>query len=329
MFVFPSAADKSGKKKEPGSNDTELLWQGHLGECRTERRPKLVQSADAARLGKAPRGPRRRKELWIVRVLEYERARLVRGRIDVWGKRAQVMSCLGDVTPHAHAVGTLLVALDGAFELRTRRRPWTNAKAVYLPPGCQHALRVHGQRLACIFLAPGKVELEAFARAQNLCPWRVHLLTQLAGLQSYVTACWETRICSSDIQQELAKLVGGFAPARLCEDPRVSQIVENLRSEPARSFSARARAELLGVQGSRAREIVRDHLGVSWQSVRRWERMRALSGLLAQGQSLTRAAHALGFSDSSQLTRDFRASFGVAPGKLFRGAQLVIHFDHS
>lgn len=247
------------------------------------------------------------------------------GRIDVWGKRAQVIRRFGEVTEHVHAAGALLVGLDGAFDLRTTCLSWTRTPVAYIPPGCAHALRVHAQRLAVIFLAPGKAELDAFARAQEFCPWRVQLLGQDRKLECYLEACWDGEILACDVQGHLAKLLGGFTPRGACEDELVNAMVENLVREPQSRGSALTRARLLGVQGSRARELIREHLGVSWQRLRRWERMRALSGLLAQGQSLTHAAHSMGFSDSSQLARDFRASFGVAPGKLFRGAQLVRH----
>lgn len=105
----------------------------------------------------------------------------------------------------------------------------------------------------------------------------------------------------------------------------MERLAQDFEQDPQVQLSASQRAKLLGVQGSRARQLVREQLGMSWQQLRRWERMRALSRLLAQGHNLTRAAHTLGFSDSSQLTRDFRATFGVAPGKLYRRAKLVVH----
>lgn len=247
------------------------------------------------------------------------------GRIDVWGQRAQVINRFGEVDEHAHAVGTLLVALDQSFELRTAELPWTYTPAAYVPPGCRHALRVHHQRIAVILLAPGRLELQGFARAQGFCPWSVHLLPQHPELEEFLGACWDDKILAADVQARFAKLVGCCAPRQPSTDDRICQMVSDLKRSPGNDWSAQQRAMVLGVERSRARELLREHIGVSWQALRRWERMRALSGLLAQGHTLTRAAHELGFSDSSQLTRDFRATFGVAPGKLYQHSRVMLH----
>lgn len=248
----------------------------------------------------------------------------MRGRIDIWEKRALVICRFGEVAGHAHAVGTLLVGLDGPFELRTTAHPWTWAGAAYLPPGQNHALRVHQQRLAVVLMAPGHLELRSFARVWDLCPSRVHLLPTHLELNDLLHACWRGQVSAAELQLRLSALIGS-APDVPCIDKRVQKLVSRLVDEPQCPISAGARAAHLGVQRSRARELLRKELGVSWQQLRRWERMRALSRMLAQGHNLTRAAHSLGFSDSSQLTRDFRATFGVAPGRLYRQAQLIVH----
>lgn len=247
------------------------------------------------------------------------------GRIDIWERRAQVICRFDEVEAHAHAVGTLLVGLDGEFELRTDRIPWTRTPAAYLPPGCRHALRVHGERLAVILMAPGTLELRGFARAHGLAAWETHLLPRQDELVAFFNACWNDSISKPDVQALLAGLIGLVYQPAICDDGRVRNMFAMMRLCPEERTSAEAVAQLLGVKGSRARQILREQLGVSWQELRRWERMRSLGCRWGQGHSLTRAAHELGFSDSSQLTRDFRASFGVAPGKLFRKAKVVRH----
>ena len=49
---------------------------------------------------------------------------------------------------------------------------------------------------------------------------------------------------------------------------------------------------------------------------RRWVRMLHAVEALAQGASLTAAAHDAGFTDSAHLTHTFRDHFGLAPTDL-------------
>lgn len=193
----------------------------------------------------------------------------------------------------------------------------------YVPPGEKHELRVYGQRLVVLLLAPGREELLGFGRAQGFCPWRTQLLARRPEFEDFLRACWNDEIEAPDLEPGLAVRLGASVPPKRCSDERIEELLCEVAANPAKPSSAQEIARRLGVKGSRARQILREQLGGSWQQLRRWERMCALSRRLADGQSLTRAAHALGFTDSSQLTRDFRATFGVAPGSLFRRARLV------
>lgn len=246
-------------------------------------------------------------------------------RVDVWGGRAQVICHFEEVSPHAHAVGAVLASLDGRFELHTAHFVWTDLHAAFVPPGLRHSLRVHGQRLAVLFLSPGMLDLRGLARAQDLDVSRAQRLSRQCRLVRYLNACWDDEIPDEDVQEQLADFLGGAAPDRLCEDERVELLLNPTLVRPQEAERAWHRASTLGLSPSRARQLFREHLGISWQQLRRWQRMRMVSGCLSQGASLTTAAHQLGFSDSAQLSRDFRGTFGVAPSLVYGQAKVRAH----
>lgn len=74
---------------------------------------------------------------------------------------------------------------------------------------------------------------------------------------------------------------------------------------------------------SRFRHLWRSEMGMSVQSYLRWQRL--LTAMLASidGASLTEAAHTAGFADSAHLTRVFRATFGIAPSRIFKNSHAV------
>lgn len=74
---------------------------------------------------------------------------------------------------------------------------------------------------------------------------------------------------------------------------------------------------------SRFRHVWRDEVGMSIQSYLRWQRLLVAMAATAKGTSLTEAAHAAGFADSAHLTRVFRATFGIAPSRIFKDSHFV------
>lgn len=62
--------------------------------------------------------------------------------------------------------------------------------------------------------------------------------------------------------------------------------------------------------------------GMPFRAYLRWLRLQCAVRTLADGSTLTEAAHMAGFADSAHLTRTFVATFGVRPAPL-RAAQIV------
>ena len=90
--------------------------------------------------------------------------------------------------------------------------------------------------------------------------------------------------------------------AELADDPGTGTLVE---------LAARA-----GLSPSRFSQRFAREVGIPLRSYRRWVRMLHAVEALAQGTSLTAAAHDAGFVDSAHLTHTFRDHFGLAPTDL-------------
>lgn len=69
----------------------------------------------------------------------------------------------------------------------------------------------------------------------------------------------------------------------------------------------------VGLSVSRLTHVFSDEIGTPIRSYVRWLRLVNATEQLANGASITQAAHEAGFADGPHFTRTFRAMFGLAP----------------
>jgi AraC-like DNA-binding protein len=84
------------------------------------------------------------------------------------------------------------------------------------------------------------------------------------------------------------------------------------------NISADEIARQVDLSVSRLEHIFTKTMGTPLRSFRQWQRFRAAAQSLADGESLTVAAHAAGFYDSAHFNHAFKLSFGLSPSEIFR-----------
>lgn len=77
-----------------------------------------------------------------------------------------------------------------------------------------------------------------------------------------------------------------------------------------------ALAEALGLSVSRLMHLFKGEVGVPIRRYRIWERVRVLTQHVAEGDSLTMAGLAAGFSDSAHLSHSFQGMFGIPTSQI-------------
>jgi AraC-like DNA-binding protein len=79
-------------------------------------------------------------------------------------------------------------------------------------------------------------------------------------------------------------------------------------------------ASHLALSEGRFLHLFREQMGIAWRPYLLWRRMICAISAMMKGRSATEAAYIAGFSDSSHLSRTFRAHFGMS----IRDAQALI-----
>lgn len=99
-------------------------------------------------------------------------------------------------------------------------------------------------------------------------------------------------------------------------DPRVAAVIAWAGQDREGEVTLGAAAAVAGLSASRLSHLFVEQTGLSFKTYRLWIRLTRAVRLMAEGLTLTAAAHEAGFSDSAHFSRTFRRMFGIAPASL-------------
>ncbi|GAA2445627.1 helix-turn-helix transcriptional regulator [Actinomadura vinacea] len=103
-------------------------------------------------------------------------------------------------------------------------------------------------------------------------------------------------------------------------DERVRAVADALLADPADSRSLDAHARAIGVSRRTLTRLFVQDTGMSFDRWRTHMRLRAALPLLAEGRSVSQAAHAVGYATPSAFLAAFRRVVGTSPKRYLDGA---------
>ena len=111
-------------------------------------------------------------------------------------------------------------------------------------------------------------------------------------------------------------------------DPRIEKVIQLIKDNITTNVSAEELAQQVNLSVSRLVELFREQVGVPIRRYRQWHRLFVTFTGVQQGESLTNAAIAAGFTDSAHFSHTFRMTLGMTPsdilamlsGRLFVGS---------
>lgn len=120
------------------------------------------------------------------------------------------------------------------------------------------------------------------------------------------------------IEPELESGPHPVAPAAqpAATDPAVAAALGYIEESIERRPTLDDAAKVACISPSRLTHLFTAEVGIPFRSYILWARLKRMVSMVGDGDNLTQAAHGAGFSDSSHLTRVFRANFGLAPSAL-------------
>jgi AraC-like DNA-binding protein len=225
--------------------------------------------------------------------------------------------------PHSHARHQLIYSAKGVIHVTTSAGRWIlpPTKALWISGGIPHALLIKRPvDLIVLWIrpdAPGAPEWGG-CNVVNVSPLVRELIAACAGQSwDYPPDSHAARLA----QVLLEKLdPNEQAPLELpaVSDSRAARVADMLRADPA---DQRPLAELAPLAGASHRTVERLFLSEARMSFGRWRtRLRMLVALeqLANGESVSNVAHAVGYETPSSFIAAFRSTFGTTPTAYFR-----------
>ena len=238
------------------------------------------------------------------------------GRLFLSLGRALYVGAAFDTGLHAHHAIQVCIGISGTFRLRASSgSAWLRSRAALVPANQPHQMAAGGELLALAYIEPEGRDGKKLVVAEQ--PGGIIALP--SGVAAEVAKGLERAgkeigpAGAEELYLQLFRALGFEESAGRPLDGRIASSLEILRELTGELPSSLELAKSVGLSPTRFRHLFAAELGLSYRRYLLWRKLNAAAQELAAGGSLTGAACAAGFSDSSHLTRTFQRMFGIAP----------------
>lgn len=216
---------------------------------------------------------------------------------------------------HDHAEHQLVYPSSGVLDVRTDRGAWIvpPRRAIWLPAGVPHSHRAHG-----------RTQMLTLAFGAHLSPLTAAEPTVIAVgplLREVIIALAQDQSAGPDDRADLYRVaLRRLTPAPALRhhlpapvDPRLRDVAAILAADPADERTLAEFGRAAGASERTLSRLFRRDTGMTFPQWRAQLRLQHATLLLAAGSSVTAAASASGYGNTSAFIVAFRNAFGVTP----------------
>jgi len=237
-----------------------------------------------------------------------------------WGARVLYLGPAFGLTPHRNATAVLAVALDGAIGVADDPADgdtsYRSTRSVLILPNSLHHLRIDRGSMAFLYVDPFGRDLAALRlRMREIGPRAGFDLVEEGQVIELLGAIAARAMTRDQARRAVGELLG--IGSRVTTDARIVDALRCMRDAPERSHRLAELGKRAGLSPSRFLHLFKAETGVPLRRYRIWNRIGAASRAIAEGRTLTEAAHGAGFASSAHFSTAFRDMFGMMPSELF------------
>ncbi|GAA3961213.1 helix-turn-helix domain-containing protein [Allohahella marinimesophila] len=237
----------------------------------------------------------------------------------LWDRRTLFIGSLADQLDITQAASALIVSLDEPLRVKTRdMQAAVKCQSLLLAAGQTASVELGDAVVAVCYLDPLNDDYSALLPLMTRVSPTLHIgIREEQLFQHAFRRMTEKTPRPDEAYATLDRLILRGKPAGTVADPRVARVIELIKQSVTENRPVEALAQEVNLSVSRLVELFRQQIGVPIRRYRQWHRMYITAVGVAQGQSLTEAAIAAGFTDSPHLSHTFRTMFGIQPSVIF------------
>lgn len=219
--------------------------------------------------------------------------------------------------PHKHERAQLLYATQGVMRVLTEAGGWVvpTLSAVWLPAGMQHEVRMAtAVEMRTLYIAPdADPALPVDIRVISVSPLLRALILEAVDEPVEYDVHGRAGLIMRLILEELKHLPAAPLDLPLPREPRLARLCQALLDKPASTYGLEDWATEIGASPRTLARLFQRETGMSFGRWRERARIAEALARLAEGDSVQRVAHALGYDSPSAFSAMFRRRLGQPP----------------
>lgn len=237
-----------------------------------------------------------------------------RSLLCLWDRRTVFVGRFENPLRQSQGAATLTVSLDSGIQVFFPDHAKTvHCHSLLLPPGKDIELDTGDATVMICYLDPLGEDYAALIRRTNRVFGTLGFdIADELSFQQCGLRLLQSKISPDQAYLELDRLIGK-APEKISIDPRVCRVLTLIKNDVEQNTPAARLAAEVGMSVPRLMQIFKQQIGIPIRRYRQWHRLFVTASEFAHGLSLTNAAMAAGFSDSSHLHHAFYHILGMKP----------------
>ncbi len=232
-------------------------------------------------------------------------SRQVEGRATTYEAGTHIM-------PHAHTGHQIVHAISGVMRVFAQEASWVlpPGRGLWVPARVPHEIRcINSIEMRTVYL-DGSIRADRpTVEVIGISPLMREILVRFAE------GCSDRQIPHLEalLLDEITTTAAEPFRLPMPREPRIVELVTQLRDSPADTTSLSAWADRLGLSQRSLIRRIRTETGMSFRELRRQARIMAALERLALGQPVTQVALDVGFESPSAFAHAFRMVTGATP----------------